>query len=258
MATYRRWGAGPVGGGGVRGGGGGSYNVLGMFVPRPIAWLIAATVLTTALGALLQRNGLPILTYATLSPAFVRAGEVWRLFTWVLLEPNAIGLVFGCLLLYFIGPDLLARWGTRRFLLLYFGCAGVVGLVTCLLGFAWGAVYRSDYFGMWPMQEALIICWAAAMPDRRILAFFVLPLSGRNLILFTIAVTFVFALMGGFAPFVPHFLAELAALVYMDVLSFRRVYLRGRMAMLQRDYKRRTAHMRVVDKDDDKPPRWMH
>jgi hypothetical protein len=125
--------------------------------------------------------------------------------------------------------------------------------------FLWPDVFRQDYAGMWPMQEALIISWAALMPDRKILAFFVLPLSGRNLIVFTIALTFVFALLGGFAPFIPHFIAELLALMYVDVISVRRLYLRGRMAMLQRDYRRRTQHLRMVDReDDDKPPRWMH
>ena len=56
----------------------------------------------------------------------------------------------------------------------------------------------------------------------------------------------------------PHFIAEGVALVYMDVISVRRLYLRGRMAMLQRDYKRRTAHLRMIERDDKKPPRWMH
>jgi membrane associated rhomboid family serine protease len=255
-----RWGA-PGGGSGWGGGGGGggTYNVFGLYIAKPIAWVIAATLVMTAGGALLQRNGVALYTYRLLGPDWVLRGEVWRLFTWIFLEPDPLGLVFGCLLLYFIGPDLLHRWGRRRFFLLYFGAGAIVGLLTCLVArFLVTEVYRAPFTGLWPMQEAMIIAWAVLMPDRQIRVFFVLPLAGRHLISFTIAVTFVFAFLNGFPRYIPHFIAEAIALVYMDVFSFRRAYLRARMAMLQRDYKRRTTHMRVVDRERDEPPRWTH
>jgi membrane associated rhomboid family serine protease len=261
MPTHMRWGSPP--GGRFGGGGGGSYNILGQFVAKPIAWLIAATIGATALGAMLQRNGVPIITYMLLVPDWVMRGEAWRVLTWVLLEPDPLGLVFGCLLLFFIGPELLYRWGTRRFFLLYFGTGAIVGGLTCVIGrFLWPDLYNVRYFtGVWPIQEALIIAWATLYPDRPIRVFFVLPLAGRHLVAFTIAVTAVYALINGVPNFVPHFLAELLALVYMDVLSVRRAYLHARMAMLQRDYRRRTANLKVVDRETrrpEEPPRWTH
>jgi hypothetical protein len=237
----------------------GGYNIFGLFVAKPIAWLIGATVLMTAVGALLERNGFPLLTYSLLSPSRVFAGELWRLPLWVLIEPVALNLVFGCLVLYYVGPDLIASWGVRRFLAVYFGGAALVGGLTALIGmFVWSEVRGMVYASMWPMLDALIVAWAAYRPTAQMRMFFVIPIVGRNLITFTIALTFVYALIYGFPLFVPHFVAILAALVYTDVISVRRLFLRGRLAMLQRDYKRRTAHLRMVERDDEKPPRWMH
>ena len=253
-----RWGAPPPRGGGG-GGGGGSYHVLGVYILKPIAWLIATVIVMSAFGSLLERIGIPVLSYSVLLVGSVWEGEVWRLVTWAPLELSPLGLVFGCLLLYFIGPDLLHRWGTRRFFSIFFGGAILVGAATCLIGrFVWPEVSTVPHLGLWPMEEALIIAWAALYSDRQILLFFALPVAGRNLIGLTIVITVVMAALGGFPRFVPHFLAELAALVYMDVISVRPWILRARLALFQSRYKRRTAKLTRVDRDKDEPPRWTH
>jgi len=253
-----RWGA-PSGSG--WGGGGGGYPILGLFVAKPVAWLIGATVLLTALGAVLERNGVfPVLSALICEGEKVLSGQIWRLPSWVLIEPGPLQLLFGSILLYGLGGDLAQRWGTRRFLLSYFGVASLAGALTCLLGLLlWPNLLRVPFSGMWPVLDALIIAWAMLFPDRMILAAFVLPIGGRHLVTLTIALTVVFAFMYGFAPFVPNFFAELIALVYMGVLSPRRMLLRAQLAMLQRAERRRAAgHLRVVNRKDDEPPRWTH
>jgi membrane associated rhomboid family serine protease len=254
MPTPMRWGAPPRGAGG---GGGGSYHILGLFIPRPIAWLIAAVLVLSAFGALLARLGIPLLRLSVLVPERVWAGEVWRLVTWAPIELNPLGLVFGCLLLYFIGPDLLRRWGTRRFFVNFFGGAAVVGVFVCLVArVLWSDMATLPYMGLWPMQEAMIIAWASLFPDRQILLFFALPIAGRNLIGMTIAITVVMAALGGFPLYIPHFVAEAVALLYMDVIPVRSWIARGRLALFQRGYRRRTAKLTRIDRDD--PPRWTH
>src|SRR5213082_1851503 len=101
MPSSMRWGAPPPrrGGGGV----GRSHYVLGVPIARPIAWLIEAVVILSAFGSLLERLGVPVLRESVLVTRLVWAGEVWRLLTWAPLELSPLGLVFGCLLLYFIG-----------------------------------------------------------------------------------------------------------------------------------------------------------
>jgi membrane associated rhomboid family serine protease len=255
MSSAMRWGAPPPRGGG--GGGGGSYHVLGIYILRPIAWLIAIVLLMSAGGALLERAGIPVLSKSVLLVEPVLRGEVWRLLTWAPLELSPFGLVFGCLLLYFIGPDLVRRWGVRRFYANFFGGAIVVGALTCLVGrFLWPEAARLPYLGLWPMNEALLIAWASLFRDRQILVMFALPTAGRNLIALTIAITVVMAALNGFALFLPHFLAELAALAYMDVIPVRSSIARARLALFQQRYRRRTAKLTRVDRDE--PPRWTH
>jgi membrane associated rhomboid family serine protease len=252
-----RWGPPPPPRGG--GGGGGSYHVLGFYILKPIAWLIALVVGMSAFGSLLERSGIPVLSKSVLVPAQVLRGEVWRLLTWAPLELNALGLVFGCLLLYFLGPDLLRHWGRRRFFANFFGGAVVVGTITSLIGrFVWTEVLLFPYLGLWPMNEAMLIAWATLFRDRQILLMFALPTSGRNLVLLTIGITVVMAALYGFPLFLPHFVAEFVALVYMDVISVRPWIARARLALFQRRYKRRTAKFTRVGRDKDEPPRWTH
>ena len=254
MPTSMRWGAPPRGGGG-----GGSYQVLGVFIPRPIAWLIATVVFMSAFGSVLERLGVPLLGSSVLLVGKVWSGEVWRLVTWAPIELNPLGLVFGCLLLYFIGPDLLRRWGTWRLFATFFGGAALVGALTCIVGlFLWRDVALVPHMGLWPMEEAMIIAWATLFQDRQILIFFALPVAGRNLIGMTIAITVVMAALGGFHLFVPHFVAELVALVYMDVIPTRSWVTRVRLAWFQRRYRQRTAKLTRIDRDGDEPPRWTH
>jgi membrane associated rhomboid family serine protease len=255
MSTMR-WGPPPPRGGG---GGGGNYHVLGIFIARPIAWLIATVIAMSAFGSLVERLGIPVLSYSLLVVTAVWEGEVWRLVTWAPLELRPLGLLFGCLSLYMFGTDLLRRWGTRRFFALFFGGAVLVGVATCVIGrFLWADVALVPHMGLWPMNEALIIAWAVLYRDRQILMFFALPMSGRNVIGLTIGITVVLAALYGFHLFLPHFVAEFAALVYMDVISVRPWILRARLALFQRRYKRRTAKLTSVDRDPGDPPRWTH
>jgi membrane associated rhomboid family serine protease len=251
-----RWGPPPPPRGG--GGGGGGYNIVGVFIPKPVAWLIALVIGMSAFGALLERAGLPILSLSVLDVRRVFAGEIWRLVTWAPLEfRGALGLLLGCLTLYFFTPDLIRRWGTRWFFLRFFGCATLVAVITCLIGrFVWSDVAAIPHGGVWPMNEALIITWAALFRDRQILLMMAIPMGGRNLIYVTIAMTIIIAALYGFALFVPHFVAEAIALAYMDVIPVRRSVARARLAWFQRSYKKRTEKFTRIDRDD--PPRWTH
>jgi membrane associated rhomboid family serine protease len=246
-----RWGPPP------RGGGGGGYHVLGVWIPRPIAWLMALVIFMSAGGSLLQRARVPLLSLSVLDVNAVWHGEIWRLLSWSTLALDPLGLLFGCLVLYFFGPDLLRRWGARRFFLNFFGGAAVVGATTCLIGrYLSLEVYAGQYQGLWAMEDAMIIAWATLFSDRQILLFFALPTSGRNLIVLTIAITVVMAAMSSFPFYVPHFVAELAALLYMDIIPTRSAIARGRLAWFQRGYRRRTAKLTRIDRDE--PPRWTH
>ena len=137
----------------------------------------------------------------------------------------------------------------------------VTGGLTTLVGLAFDGVGRGPYYTVWPVAEALIIAWATMFPTRQMLVYFVLPLGGRNLILFTVGCTLVFALLSGFVPFVPHFIAQGLMLAYLREPAIGRLWQRLTLGMRGAS-KRRPSHLRAVDRDredrEDEPPRWLH
>ena len=230
--------------------------ILGRWLPLPVAWLAGLTATLSILGALWRS----LLAVSVLVPSAVWAGEIWRLLTWAFFETEPISLVFACLLIAWLGPDLCQAWGGRRFVVAYLASAVVAGSLTSLLAFALPAVLPTAgyYASPWAVVDALIIAWATLFPGRRILIFFVLPAEGRTLILLTLGFTALFAVFQEWQSFVPHFIAQGLMLLYLDRLRFVRLgWLRLRLAAYERELRRRSSHLRVVRRDDEQqPPRY--
>ncbi len=228
--------------------------------PPIIGLVIFVTVVASIVGAIGERNGFPLLRLGALIPDRLVHGEVWRLFTWIFFEREPIALVFACLSMYWFGRDLAYRFGPTRFVLMYLGGAALVGAATFAIAQLYSPLGAGAWVGSWPMQEALIILWASYYPTRQIRVYFVVPLGGRQLILLTLAGTVLFAIFYGVASFVPHFVAELIALAFVNLPSPRQLWLESKLRGMEQ--KRRT-HLKAVPRessDDDKPPsgRWLN
>jgi membrane associated rhomboid family serine protease len=219
-------------------------------MPAVIGVLIAITVVASILGALL-----PIVSHAALVPAEVTRGQLWRLMTWVFFEGDPIALLFACLLLYWFGRDLSWAWGARRFVLSYLGLTVLVGAITTGIGLLLGppaSVF--PYVTSWPLAEAMTIAWATLYPDRQIMAYFVVPMSGKNLIYFTVGLTLLFGIFKGLQPLVPHFAAEGVTLLYMG--AGRRLWMRLQLKLHDRARRR---HLHVVGtKTKSGPGPWLN
>jgi hypothetical protein len=133
----------------------------------------------------------------------------------------------------------------------------MVGAGVCLVALVWPAVASQAYATAWPLGDALLIAWASQFPNRQILMYFVLPIGGRNLVYLVIAGTLLFALFGGLALFVPHFLAIVIVLVFMRRPALDLVWLRLRLAMSRRT-SQSTARLHVVRKEEGEPKGWLH
>jgi membrane associated rhomboid family serine protease len=230
-------------------------------VPAAVGAIIAATVGLSLLGALGRQGGMPLLAYGVLDPAAVLGGQVWRLVTWVLFETEPLNLLFGCMTLYFFGRDLYFTWGERRFVVVYFATAALTAAATTVVALFWPAA-SGPALGLWPVISALIVAWAVYFPDRQILLFFALPVSGRAMLYVTLGGTLFFAVMGrGLGPYVPHLIAELGMLAWTRSPSTGRFWERLRMAAHERNLKRRSRHLKVIDRDrerDGSRSRWLN
>jgi membrane associated rhomboid family serine protease len=209
-------------------------------VPGPIGVLIALTLAASLTAAIGSRHGISLSEWAGLEPARVWRGELWRLVTWVFIEPHPISLLFACLLLYWFGRDLAQAWGAPRFVSVYLGITLIASIVTCLLARLDPDIMSHQYLSNWPLAEAMAVGWGLLYPERRILVYFVFPLSGRMLVYITIGMTVLYAAYVGWEGFVPNLLAEslMVAFVY-------RKRLRARWLQLQLDFERSRRRARA-------------
>lgn len=210
-------------------------------VPPVITGLIAATAIVSIAAAVAARNGLPgLLVHGLLVVPEVWRGQLWRLVSWVLYEQGPIALLFGCLMLFWFGRDLVQRWGARRFFAGYLGLAAAAAAVTALGGLLWRAVAEVVHGGSWPVLCGLMVAWGLELPQRPLRLFGVVPLVGRHLVWLTLGGTVLFALFSGVAPYVPHFAAEALVLLWLGPLR----------RLLARRARERTARRQSWSFDD--------
>jgi membrane associated rhomboid family serine protease len=224
-------------------------------VPIALAALTLVLTLLTIMGA---RNGLQsLMAVVVLSPsAVLERFELWRIVSFAFVEPNALGLIFGMLVLLFFGRDLCNAWGPERFLVRVLALVALTGLVSCLIvRFVWVGAYDSFWLSVWPLGEAIILAWATQFPSSQVLVYFVMPVAGRRLVILTVAGTFVFAALEGFDRYLPHFVAQGLTLAWLHGLTPRGLWLRLRARTVR--FRPRPTHLRPVERPSE-PPRWLH
>lgn len=173
-------------------------------------YLVIGSGVVWVLGMMDRMGIFPLALY--FSPYHILRGEIWRLFTFVLV-PESYG--FGYMIVielyfnYFIGTTLEREWGHGKFTIYY-----LMGmLLTVLYGMAiwliWGVnLWATAHF----LNLSMFFAFATLFPDTRVLLFFVLPIKVKWLALVD-AVYFVYALMT--LPFPGKLLPLVATLNYL-------------------------------------------
>jgi membrane associated rhomboid family serine protease len=233
-----------------------SFVVLGFALAMPVVLLIGATLVGSILAA--QLGGFR--EAVDLVPRYVFRGEVWRLATFSLVEPNPLALIFAALVLSFVGSDLVRAWGPARFLAAWFGIAAAAAAITCAFALPFERLAAGRFVGAWPVVSALIVAWACVFPGRTILVYFLVPLRGKNLIYATFGGTLLFALLGGsIAAFIPDFAAQLVALAALRGNPFGGLWARIKFEVAYGRWRRRASRLRAVPRPDEQDrPRYYH
>ena len=145
------------------------------------------------------------LSYLTLDPIYILHGQIWRLFTWVVVPPYNDNIFFVLITLYFyysIGSSLERIWGTYRYNCYIFG-----GFIFTILGsfLLYGiyalsgmpAVSMGDVFSTYYVNMSIFLAFAATFPEMQVLLMFVVPIKVKCLgIIYGIYLVFL-CLMGG-------------------------------------------------------------
>ncbi len=161
-------------------------------IPNLIVWMIGAYTI----GFVLYTVSPGILNLLTLSPYHILHGQIWRLFTWVLMptESNLIFLLIMALFYYQLGTTLERTWGTFRFNVYIFSgmIFTVIGAfvlyaiyyvqnlsaITAMPALAanlssslgWG--YSVNYINM-----SIFLAFAVMYPDMQVMLYFIIPIK---------------------------------------------------------------------------------
>lgn len=106
-----------------------------------------------------------------LLPLAVMQGEAWRIFSFMLLPPNAhpVFIAFAWYMFYMMGSSLEAYWGVFRYnLFLLLGWALTLGVA-----FLFPSTYATNLF----LAGSVFLAFAFLNPDFELLIFFILPVK---------------------------------------------------------------------------------
>lgn len=196
--------------------------MLAAMLPRLGSSKLISTWIWITIAASIAGMSDTVAGWLALAPARIWRGEVWRLVTWVLVEPGPLALILTCASIYRFGGELAPRWGERRmrrFLLEIFGGTAVA---TALLALISADAWRAHYLGGWAVGDVLVIAWARQYPDAVLTIYGLVQLNGRNLISAVLAMTCVYALFVGPVAMAPELLACAAAYAYPGAWLSRR------------------------------------
>ncbi len=147
-------------------------------------------IICYAFGYIIELVNKDFINFMSLEPAYILRGQVWRLFTWLVIPPSESNLFFVLIMLYFyysIGRSLEMVWGTYR-LNVYL----ISGMIYTILGsfalygvmLALGAPAMTTFglaFSTTYINLSIFLAYAATFPDMRVLLFFLIPVKVKVL-----------------------------------------------------------------------------
>lgn len=221
-------------------------------------------IICYGVGYIFQWTYPSMLSYLYLNPyEIVFHGQVWRLFTWLIVPPSSFD-IFTLLMLYFyysLGTTLERTWGTYRYNVYIFS-----GVLFTILGafllFAYTAVFKNSsataatlwvfwgdfggyslaaLFSTFYVNMSIFLAFGSTYPNMQVLMFFLIPVKIKILgIIYGALLVFQF-----FNGSIAHKIVIAASLMNFIVFF---IGSRGKIHMSPRQAKRRQEFRREVKK----------
>lgn len=164
----------------------------GKYAIRNISLML---IMCYAVGYLINLINPLFLTYLTLNPYEILHGQIWRIFTWIVIPPETSNLFFVLIMLYFyysIGTTLERTWGTYRYnVYLLSGMLFTVAGSFLLMGYCY--LFNQDIitvmgakqffsiismvFSTYYVNMSIFLAFAATFPEVQVLLMFVIPIK---------------------------------------------------------------------------------
>ena len=153
-------------------------------------------ILCYVVGYVIELVNSSFLLYLTLDPYAILHGQIWRIFTWIIIPPAQISF-FTIITLYFyysLGTSLERTWGTWRFNVyllsgMFFTVIGsfvFLGALYLLSGGPGGlepqaaavlSSMSSQLFSTYYINMSIFLAFAATFPNVQVLLMFVIPVK---------------------------------------------------------------------------------
>lgn len=152
-------------------------------------------IMCYAAGYLITLINQNFLMYLTLNPYQILRGQIWRLFTWIIIPPDTSNLFFVLLMLYFyysIGTSLERTWGTWRYNvylisgMLFTIVGSFLLMVYCMLFQRETMAYYgtenfftiiSMIFSTYYVNMSIFLAFSATFPEVQVLLMFLIPVK---------------------------------------------------------------------------------
>lgn len=209
-----------------------------------------------------------LLEWLALVPAgFALQHRFWQLITYAFLHGDVVHLVLNMMMLVFIGSEIEALWGMRRFASFYFFCTTIAGGAYLMLQMF---VLGPDALHL-PMVGAsgaiygLLMAYGLLFGERSLLFMMLFPMKAKHFVWVLAGIEFfttVFSGRGGLSG-IAHLGGMLGGLVYLWAWARLRVSARprGAEARTRRSWnplskKKSASHLKlVIDNDHKKGPK---
>lgn len=149
-----------------------------------------------------------VISYLSLNISEILHGQVWRLFTWIMvpeIQGNVFFVVLSLYFFYVIGRGLERVWGS--FLLNLYIFTGfffiALGVIVCAVVSAvmfyfnlvpvelFALFYAGDFSGAYYIEMSMFLAYAIMYPDARFLIMFIFPIKAKVLgIIYVIVLAF--------------------------------------------------------------------
>lgn len=165
-------------------------------IPNLIRFVVLANVVVFIIDAVSHGTLSSLLAF---SPALVLHGEIWRLFTFVLVpEPYSVSglgpiwFVLSMLFYYSLGSTLEQFWGKGRFTLFYLS-GNLLTVIASFVSYGLCALTGSaSLFGYVPITAgqinfSILLAFATVFPDQQFRIYFLIPIKAKWLAVLYVA-----------------------------------------------------------------------
>lgn len=146
-------------------------------------WLIGIYVL----GYIIEYTMPAVLSLLTLEPVYIFQGQVWRIFSWILIPPSTslIFMIFVLMCYYFIGTSIERALGSFRYNVYLLG--GMLISILAALGL-YGGYYLAtgkalvgigNYFSTNYINMSLFLTFAVLFPQAQFHLYFIIPVKAK-------------------------------------------------------------------------------